>query len=188
MSIKKEVLERSKYSCELCTSTESIFVFIVEPKTGIYAEEALTMCQNCSDQINGFKPHDTNHWRLLNDTIWSDVPAVKVICYRLLHELKAEIWPLELLEMMYLDDETLEWAKATLDDAIDVPHLDSNGALLRNGDTVTLIKDLDVKGANFTAKRGTAVRNIRLAHDNPEHIEGKINGQGIVILTQYVKK
>jgi protein PhnA len=47
---------------------------------------------------------------------------------------------------------------------------------------------LDVKGANFTAKRGTAVRNIRLVHDNPEQIEGKINGQGIVILTQYVKK
>jgi protein PhnA len=69
-----------------------------------------------------------------------------------------------------------------------VKHIDSNGSILENGDTVTLIKDLEVKGANFTAKRGTSVRNIRLVHDNPEQIEGKINGQGIVILTQYVKK
>jgi len=53
---------------------------------------------------------------------------------------------------------------------------------------VVLIKDLKVKGAGFTAKRGTAVRNISLVHDNAEHIEGKINGQKIVILTQYVKK
>jgi protein PhnA len=59
---------------------------------------------------------------------------------------------------------------------------------LESGDTIVLIKDLDVKGANFTAKRGTAVRNIKLVKDNVEQIEGKINGQGIVILTQYVKK
>ena len=45
-----------------------------------------------------------------------------------------------------------------------------------------------MKGAGFTAKRGTSVRNIRLVKDNTEQIEGKINGQGIVILTQYVKK
>ncbi|WP_372653863.1 PhnA domain-containing protein, partial [Draconibacterium sp.] len=51
-----------------------------------------------------------------------------------------------------------------------------------------MIKDLNVKGGGFTAKRGTAVRNISLVHDNPEHIEGKVNGQHIVILTQYVKK
>jgi protein PhnA len=90
-----------------------------------------------------------------------------------------------------LDDETLAWAKSSGDGIADedkLIHLDSNGSVLQNGDTVVLIKDLDVKGANFTAKRGTAVRNIRLVHDNPEQIEGKINGQGIVILTQYVKK
>ena len=55
-------------------------------------------------------------------------------------------------------------------------------------DTVTLIKDLNVKGANFTAKRGTAVRGISLVADNAEQIEGRVNGQKIVILTQFVKK
>ena len=64
---------------------------------------------------------------------------------------------------------------------------DSNGATLSAGDTVTLIKDLVVKGANFTAKRGTTVKNISLS-DNPEHIEGKVNGTRIVLLTQFLKK
>ena len=87
-----------------------------------------------------------------------------------------------------LTDEELTWAKAGMDSGDGVVHLDSNGTRLATGDTVVLIKDLEVKGANFTAKRGTAVRNIRLVHDNPEQLEGKVNGQSIVILTQYVKK
>ncbi|MCL4132727.1 UNVERIFIED_CONTAM: hypothetical protein GTU68_038099 [Idotea baltica] len=69
-----------------------------------------------------------------------------------------------------------------------MPHLDSNGVALAAGDTVTLIKDLNVKGTSFTAKRGTAVRGISLVTDNPAHIEGRINGQQIVILTEFVKR
>jgi protein PhnA len=53
------------------------------------------------------------------------------------------------------------------------------------GDSVVLIKDLKVKGSSA---RGTAVRNIRLDHDNAEFIEGKVDGQTIVIITLYVKK
>ena len=60
--------------------------------------------------------------------------------------------------------------------------------MLAKGDSIDILKDLDVKVANFTAKRGTAVRNITLDHENENHIEGKVNGQHIVILTQYVKK
>jgi len=47
---------------------------------------------------------------------------------------------------------------------------------------------LNVKGAGFTAKRGTAVRNISLVPDTPGHIEGRVNGQQIVILTKFVKR
>ena len=57
-----------------------------------------------------------------------------------------------------------------------------------NGDTVTLTQDLNVKGTSFTAKRGAAVRRIRLVEDNPGQIEGKVNDQTIVILTKFVKK
>jgi protein PhnA len=63
-----------------------------------------------------------------------------------------------------------------------------NGVRLQAGDNVVLIKDLNVKGGGFTAKRGTAVRNISLDQNNPIYIEGKVNGQTIVIITEYVKK
>jgi protein PhnA len=109
----------------------------------------------------------------------------------MLTRLSAEGWPQELLDMLYLDDELLAWAKASgegQNEENQVIHKDSNGAVLEAGDTVTLIKDLNVKGANFTAKRGTAVRGISLVADNPEHIEGRVEGQRIVILTKFVKK
>jgi protein PhnA len=123
--------------------------------------------------------------------MWSQVPAVQVMAWRMLSRLRAEGWPQDLLDMLYLDEDTLAWAQATGEGRSDedvVKHLDSNGAVLEAGDTVTLIKDLNVKGANFTAKRGTAVRGISLVADNPEHIEGRVNGQQIVILTKFVRK
>jgi len=63
-----------------------------------------------------------------------------------------------------------------------------NARTLKAGDTVTLIQDLNVKGSSITAKRGVAVRRIRLDPNNAEYIEGKVDGQHIVILTKYVKK
>jgi protein PhnA len=108
----------------------------------------------------------------------------------MLDRLRGEGWPQDLLDMLYLDEDTLAWAQAGAAGAQEaaVVHKDCNGAVLEAGDTVTLIKDLNVKGANFTAKRGTAVRGISLVHDNPEQIEGRVEGQKIVILTQFVKK
>ena len=67
-------------------------------------------------------------------------------------------------------------------------HKDSNGHVLQNGDSVVLIKSLDVKGSTLTAKLGTVVKNIRIVEDNTEQIEGKVEGQQIVILTKYVRK
>ena len=64
---------------------------------------------------------------------------------------------------------------------------DSNGTLLLEGDTVTLIKDLDVKGTSFVAKRGTTVKNIHLTN-NPENIEGRVNKMSIVLKTCFLKK
>ena len=85
---------------------------------------------------------------------------------------------------MVLLPEVAGWADAPAA----VEHRDSNGAVLVQGDTVVLIKDLVVKGANFTAKRGTAVRGIALVPDNAAQIEGRVEGQRIVILTEFVKK
>ena len=90
--------------------------------------------------------------------------------------------------MLYLEDDVLLWAKEEIVSDTIIKHVDSNGVILQPGDTVTLIKDLNVKGASFTAKRGTAVRRISLDPNNEQFIEGRVNGQKIVILTQYVKK
>ena len=87
-----------------------------------------------------------------------------------------------------MEDEVKTWAEQGIAAAErEGPTRDSNGAELHDGDDVTLIKDLKVKGANFTAKQGTLVRGISLT-DNPEHIEGKVNGTRIVLVAAYLKK
>ncbi len=182
---------RSGSVCELCANPENLHAFPVPPDSDNSAEQSLLLCDICEEQINNPQSVDVNHWRCLNDSMWSQVPAVQVMAWRMLTRLSAEGWPQELLDMMYLDDETLAWAKATGEGQSDddaVVHKDSNGAVLSAGDTVTLIKDLDVKGTSFVAKRGTAVRNISLVQSNPEHIEGRVNGTQIVILTKFVKR
>lgn len=163
----------------------------MRPVTHAGADECILVCETCRTQIENPASVDANHWRGLNDSIWSQIPAVQVMAWRMLSRLSAEGWPQELLDMLYLDEATLAWAKANAEGESaenTVKHVDGNGTVLEAGDTVTLIKDLDVKGANFTARRGTAVRGISLVADNPEHIEGRVEGQRIVILTRFVKK
>ena len=191
MSVEKQLEKRSNSTCELCGSTNQLTVFTVPPAVQASEDESIYICSTCCSQIENPETTDANHWRCLNDSMWSTVPAVQVVAWRMLTRLKSEGWPQDLLDIMYMDEETKTWAKAggesaETEDAI--KHLDSNGAVLQAGDTVVLIKDLNVKGGGFTAKRGTAVRNISLVHDNAGQIEGKVNGQQIVILTQFVKK
>lgn len=191
MTIESALLARADSCCELCGAGEALSVYAVPPESdGSEAQSAL-LCATCQYQIDNPGNEDTNHWRCLNDSMWSQQPAVQVLAWRMLTRLRAEGWPQDLLDMLYLEDDVLEWAQATGEGVVEeqgVQHRDSNGAVLEAGDSVTLIKDLNVKGANFTAKRGTAVRNISLVQDNPEQIEGRAEGQRIVILTQYVKK
>ncbi len=191
MSIEKALAARSDSKCELCGQSEGLGVYEVPPDSSGSEDQAILACDTCRDQIENSDNVDPNHWRCLNDSMWSQVPTVQVMAWRMLTRLRSEGWPQDLLDMLYLNDELLAWAQATGEGGSDddaVKHMDSNGALLAAGDTVTLIKDLNVKGAGFTAKRGTAVRGISLVADNPEHIEGRVNGQQIVILTKFVKK
>ena len=191
MSLISDLNTRSSGKCEICTSESELVIHSVPPFNDTLSEHNILLCQKCKMQLDDPESIELNHWRCLNESIWSETDAVKVISYRMLHHLKAEAWPNDLLEMMYLEEDILIWAQKGLNDSESndkIVHLDSNGAVLENGDTVVLIKDLNVKGANFTAKRGTAVRNISLVFDNAEQIEGKVNGQHIVILTQFVKK
>ncbi|MDX8384117.1 MAG: PhnA domain-containing protein [Ghiorsea sp.] len=191
MSIETTLQQRSESKCELCSATESLAAYEIPQSADTSADCCVYICNTCQSQIEQPESVDANHWRCLNDSMWSQVPAVQVMAWRMLTRLRAEGWTQDLLDMLYFDDATMAWAQAGVegesnDDA--VVHRDSNGAVLETGDTVTLIKDLNVKGGGFTAKRGTAVRGIRLVADNAEHIEGRVSGQQIVILTQFVKK
>ena len=65
---------------------------------------------------------------------------------------------------------------------------DSNGALLKDGDSVTIIKDLKVKGTSVTLKRGTRVKGIRLT-DDPAEVECNVDKvKGLVLRTEFLKK
>ena len=64
---------------------------------------------------------------------------------------------------------------------------DSNGNLLADGDSVSVIKDLKVKGSSDVIKRGTMVKNIRLT-DNPAEIDCRVNKTAMVLRTEFVKK
>jgi protein PhnA len=184
MSTFQALMARSNGFCELCKSTTQLNGFLIPPKTEDSTDNSILLCNKCLENKDQPSEH-SSHWDCLNDTAWSTEPAVQVMTYRLLTELESQSWADNLKDQMYLDEMTAEWANFK-NSAVE--HRDSNGILLSDGDSVTLIKDLEVKGANFTAKRGTSVKRIRLVEDNPNQIEGKVNDQHIVILCQYVKK
>jgi protein PhnA len=191
MSIERELSKRSGSKCELCGATENLKVYQVLPTKKGGLDESIMACSTCIDQIENPDNVDLNHWRCLNDSMWSEYIPVQVVVWRMLSRLRSAGWPQELLDQMYLDEDTLAWAQATgegEEEENKVIHRDSNGVILEIGDSVVLIKDLKVKGSSMVAKQGTAVRNIRLDHENAEYIEGKVDGQTIVIITQYVKK
>ncbi|GAA0361151.1 alkylphosphonate utilization protein [Bowmanella denitrificans] len=185
MSIEQALNDRAGGQCELCAAQDNLQGLAVPPIDQVRVDNHILVCQTCQSQIEGAEL-DTNHWRCLNDSMWSQVPAVQVMAWRMLKRLSSEVWAQDLLDMLYLDEETATWAQKG-DDSDREPTLDSNGAVLNSGDTVVLIKDLDVKGAGFTAKRGTAVRGISLT-DNPKHVEGRVNGVRIVLVAEYLKK
>jgi len=165
--------------CELCGSTEGLSDFEVSGRD----DEIVTICSNCKSQIESGEL-DENHFNCLNDSMWSEKSAVKVLTFRLLSQLGRQ----DLLDMMYLEDDERAWAEAGLESGEKIIHKDANGVVLNAGDTVVVTKDLDVKGTSFVAKRGTAVRNIALVKDNAELIEGRVNGVKIQILTKFLKK
>jgi len=191
MSLLDDLQARSGNQCELCASKDNLKIYEVKPVSTGGLDGSLLACETCIEQIDNPDKTDANHWRCLNDSMWSEHQAVKVIAWRMLSRLKAEGWPQDMLDMLYLEDDVLRIAQATgegLDDSEKVIHRDVNGTILEAGDSVVLIKDLKVKGSSMVAKQGTAVRRISLDPDNAEFIEGKVGPTQIVIITKYVKK
>jgi protein PhnA len=191
MKLEDQLQQRSGATCELCKEATGLKTYEVTPAPSGDAEDTILICTKCQAQIDKKEELDSNHWKCLTEAMWSEVPGIQVVAWRMLNRLRNESWAQDNLDMLYFDDDRLAWAKATGDHendaAVDL-HKDSNGQVLQSGDAVVLIKSLDVKGSTLNAKMGTVVKNIRLVADNTEQIEGKIEGQVIVILTKYVRK
>lgn len=169
-------------NCALCSAETELNAVALAPRG-----DEILLCETCNSGLGGVI-EDLPHWQCLHEAIWSTDPATQVAAYRILSKMTEFPWARDLLEIAYLESDVLEWAQEGLQTEPDVVHRDCNGVVLSAGDTVVLIKDLNVKGAGFTAKRGTAVRNISLDLGNENHIEGRVESQKIVILTQFVKK
>ena len=191
MQLEEVLKARSGNTCELCKSENSLTVYDVPGGEGKHETSAILICDKCLAQIEKKEELDSDHWQVLSETMWSEVPGVQVMAWRMLSRLRNWSWAAESLDMLYLDEENLAWAKSTGDHDDDGSvqlHKDGNGAILQNGDTVVLTRSLDVKGSTLNAKMGTVVKNIRLVEDNTDQVEGKIEGQTIVILTKYLRK
>ncbi len=187
MSTEATLLERCGSKCELCGAENTLAPFIVAPHTQVTVDHAIVLCSTCQSQIEQPETMDNNHWRCLNDSMWSQVAPVQVMAWRQLKRLSAtQGWAQDLLDMMYMEDEQLKWAEIGMDDDQDKPR-DVNGVELKKGDDITVIKDLPVKGSSMVIKQGTAVRGINLT-DDPKHIQGKVNGQTMYIIAEYCRK
>lgn len=154
MSIESTLRSRGENQCELCRAPEALRVFEVPPASDGSAGQCMLVCATCDGQLQDPSTVDSQHWACLGETMWSQVPAVQVMAWRMLKLLSSEGWAHDLLDMLYLDEDTLAWAES---------------ALLDPGDH-------------------SAAGSERLVQDNAGHIEGRVSGQEIVILTEFVKK
>jgi protein PhnA len=180
------LLERADDRCELCTSTDGLAPVVVPPTSEPSVDRCVLLCAICRGWQDGDTP-PAGHAFCLQESAWTAEPAVQVVAWRLLHGMSGESWAQDLADQLYMDDTATAWARIGLDDEAPAPTLDSNGTALADGDSVTLIKNLDVKGAGFTAKRGTLVKGIQLT-DNPEHVEGRVNKVAIVLVARFLKR
>ena len=182
------VSERAAGACEVCTNTQLPLVGYDVSNAPTPGMGLVALCTTCEGQLSGRLTVEPKHWFCLQESIWSEVPAVQVLSYRQLDALKTEGWASDALESAYLEDGLMQWAEAGLEEESDSPiHRDMNGTQLFQGDSITLTRSLDVKGTNFTVKRGDTVKNIRLS-DDVGWVDAKVNGVEIFIKTSFVKK
>lgn len=182
--MNEQLKQRNQGLCELCNAENATTEYTVSPKSDDTIEHQVAICETCLSSIDNTEANF--HWRCLEGSIWSQEPSVQALCYRILYGIKDEEWANNLISSTDYDENVIQWAMSAYEKP-DV-HKDAFGNTLENGDNVVLTQALNVKGTNFTASKGTVVKKIKLVHDNPEQIEGKINEQTIVILTKFVKK
>jgi len=157
--------------CALC-GKENTLKFELSKDMIVY------LCDTCKTQVENKDYNEEYLMPLLNNSMWSEDSATKVLSYIILKDLGRN----DLVDMMYLTDEELNVVNSQK------IVLDANNNVLKNGDNVSVIKDLDVKGTSKTIKRGTIIKNIKMC-DVEDHISCKVDGIGQVFLkTEFLKK
>lgn len=189
MNQLEKLLSRANHACELCSAKSQLKAYTVSPKEDHLIDNQVAVCETCLSGIESKDFSNSNHWRALTGSIWSETPSVQALSYRILDNLKSESWASETLDGVFLEEATINWALSEANaEANKIIHKDAYGNILQTGDNIVLIENLNVKGTSYTAPKGTQVKKIRVVHDNAEQVEGKINNDTIVILTKFTKK
>ena len=92
MSIDKSLLNRAHEQCECCSATEKLAVYELPASATSGLEAQLLLCEKCISEADA-EERDQNHWRCLNDSMWSELPAMQVFAWRMLQRLKPYGWP-----------------------------------------------------------------------------------------------
>jgi protein PhnA len=189
--VAKDLVKRCKAKCELCDHSGSLQILEVQPVQEVDIDHCVMICDTCDQQLQlkTDEDLDIHHWMCLHESMWSEVVAVQVMAWRILKRLSHEAWARDLIDQMYMPDDVLAWAQKGMSgkETGGMPTFDGFGNELHEGDHVKLIKNLNVQGASFTAKRGTVVKNIHLTED-PLLVEGRINQMQIVLKVEFLKK
>ncbi len=134
MKLEDVLNKRSEHKCELCKAEGMLNLYEVPYSPDRSEDSCIMICSRCLAQLEKKEEPDTTHWNFLTGTIWSEIPAVQIVSWRMLNRFRNESWAADSLDMMYLDDEKLAWAKATgdheNDSAVDL-HRDANGHILQ---------------------------------------------------------
>jgi protein PhnA len=101
----QDLFTRANNQCEICKSKNSLNPFEVQPRN-----EEVLLCDFCIAQITNTSKIDENHFHCLNDTMWSEIDAIKVLTYRLFKAMNKT----DMLEEMYLDDDVRIWAEGDI--------------------------------------------------------------------------
>ena len=112
--LAKGLVRRSRSKCELCEADSvKLTAFEVPPESDpVTVDQCLFICETCREQIEKPKRMDADHWRCLNNAVWSDVAAVQVVSARMLKRLSKEHWAEELLEQAFFSEEVESWIAA----------------------------------------------------------------------------
>ncbi len=114
MTINAILQARADAKCELCGAEHALTAFPVPHSPASDDDHSVALCTTCRGQLEQPDTTEVNHWRCLGDSMWSQVPAVQVMAWRQLKNLSArgEIWAQDMLDMMYMEEETKAWAEA----------------------------------------------------------------------------